>query len=66
MTDDWSYPVFYGNGSATGVGPAQPREKRHLRACKSLSPAFIECAERGPVVEQEKHPIGFHLPREAE
>lgn len=54
--------MFFGFGSAHGVGPESPRETT-ARRLKSTSRAFCEALERGAVVADEpRQPMGFAIP----
>lgn len=60
-SDDWDvdWPYFQGFGSASGLGPDDPRNPR-LAGLRSVSYAAA-CALRRP--EPPRPPIGFHTPR---
>lgn len=61
---DYMDIVFFGMGCASGVGPERPTENVRARRLRSVSAAFCDASERGPVVaEPEREPMGFAIPK---
>lgn len=55
--------IFFGFGSAHGVGP-EPTRETSARRLKSTSRAFCEALEKGAVVADEpRQAMGFAIPR---
>lgn len=64
----WIETVFFGFGSASGLGPEPPAlnpTAERARRCKSTSAAYCAAIERGPVnlPEDTRQPMGFAIPK---
>lgn len=65
---DWIDTVFFGFGSAQGLGPEQPAGNpmaARARRLKSTSAAYCDALDRGPVVvhDEPREPMGFAIPK---